>query len=148
MQEYSLFKGLVLRYLCYFRIYFCWFISYWTRCGILQILFSDLCPNNHIKNFNPTKDIRSVLSNLRKRIVVKIELCIIYLKYRFVFNRKISRVAAVPSVKKNGKINENVHEKHTLQRDVFLKTVYRVSVRVNCYIFSWDTSFNAIALIT
>ena len=126
MQEYSLFKGLVLRCLCYFRIYFCLLISYWTRCGILQILFIDLCPNNHIKNFNPTKDIRSVLSNPHKRIVVKIELCIIYLKYWFVFNRKISRVVAVPSVKKNGKIKENVHEKHTLQRDVFLKTVYMV----------------------
>ena len=73
---------------------------------------------------------------LDKRIVLKIKLCIIYLKYRFVSDGKISRVVAVPTVKKNGKIKENVHEKHTLQRDVFLKTVYRVSVRVHCYIFS------------
>ena len=50
--------------------------------------------------------------------------------------------------KKNGKIKENVHEKNKLQRDVFLKTVYRVSVRVHGYIFSWETSFSAIALIT
>ena len=83
-------------------------------------------PTTTLKILIQQKDIRSVLSNLHQRIVVKIELCIIYLKYRFVFNRKISRVVAVPSVKKNGKIKENVHEKHTLQRDVFLKTVYMV----------------------
>ena len=49
-----------------------------------------------------------------------------YLKYRFVSDRKISRVAAVPTVRKNGRIKENVHEKHTWQRDIFLETVYKV----------------------
>ena len=107
----------------------------------LDVVFCKYClltfaPTTTLKILIQQKDIRSVLSNLYKRIVVKIELCIIYLKYRFVFNRKISRVVAVTSVKKNGKIKENVHEKHTLQRDVFLKTVYKVSVWVNFYIFS------------
>ena len=77
-----------------------------------------------------------VSSNLDKRIVIKIRLCIIYQKYRFVSDGNISCGVAVPAVKKNGKIEENIDEKHTLQRDAFLKTVYRVSVRLHCYIFS------------
>ena len=122
-----LFKGLVLRYLCYFEsIFVCLFLiePEVTFCRYCLLTFAQ---TTALKNFNPTKDIRSVLSNLDKRIVVKIKLCIIYLKYRFVSDRKISRVVAVPTVKKNGKIKENVHEKHTLQRDVFLTPVYRVS---------------------
>ena len=97
-------------------------------------------PTSTLKNFNvvvgAARAIRSVLSNLDKRIVVKIKLCIIYLEYRFVSDRKISRVVTVPTVKKNGKIKENAHEKHALQRDLSLKTVHRVPVRVHSYIFS------------
>ena len=86
----------------------------------MQILFTDLCPNNHIKkNFNPAKVITGVLSNLDKRIALKIKSCIIYLKYRFVSDRKISRVVAVPTVKKNGTIKENVHEKHIAKGRIF-----------------------------
>ena len=143
-----LFKGLVLRYLCYFEsIFVCLFLIEpgVTFCRYCSLNFA---PATTLKNFNPTKDIRGVLSNLDKTIVVKIKLCIIYLKYRFVSDRKISRVVAVPTVKKNGKTKENVHEKHTLQRDGFLKTVYRVSVRVHCYIFCWETLSNAVALLT
>ena len=136
MQEYLLFKGLVLRYLCYFESFFvCLFLIERdvTFCRYCSLAFA---PTTTSKSFNPTEDIISVLSNLDKRIVVKIKLCIIYLKYRFVSGRKISRVVAVPTVKKNGKTKENVHEKNILQSNLFLKTVYRVSVRVHCYIFS------------
>ena len=116
---------LVLRYLCYFEsIFVCLFLIELdiTFCRYFLLTFA---PTTTLKNFNPTKDIRSVLSNLDQRIVVKIKLCVIYLKYRFVSDRKISRLVAVPTVKKNGKIKENVPEKYTLQRDAFLKTVCR-----------------------
>ena len=134
-----------MRYLCYFEsIFVCLFLIE------LDVTFYRYCllafaPTTTLKNFNPTKDIGSVLSNLDKRIVVKIKLCIIYLKYRFFSARKISRVVAVPTVKKYGKIKQNFHEKHTLQRDAFLKIVYRMSVWVHCYIFFWEISFNGVA---
>ena len=38
------------------------------------------------------------------------------MKYGFVSDRKNCRVVAVPTVKKNGEIKENVPEKHTLQK--------------------------------
>ena len=46
-----------------------------------------------------------------------------------------------------GKIKRNDHENHTLQRDTFLETVFKVSARVCSYIFYiiWEISFNAIA---
>ena len=49
-----------------------------------------------------------------------------------------------------GKILKNDHENHTLQRDTFLKTVFKVSVRLRSYIFYIirEISFNAIAYST
>ena len=133
MQEYLFFKRLVLRYLCYFESFFVCLFLIETDVTFCRYCLLNFAPTATLKNFNPTKDIKSVLLNLDKRIVVKIKLCIICLKYRFASDRKISRVVAVLTVKENEKIKENVHEKHTLQRDVFLKTVFRVSVRVHCY---------------
>ena len=42
----------------------------------------------------------------------------IYLKYHFIFDRKIPRLVVVQTVKKNGKIKGNVHEKQSLERDI------------------------------
>ena len=137
----------MLRYLCYCESIFVSLFLIEPDLTFCRFCSSTFAPKTTLKNFNPTKDVRSVLSNLDKRIVVKIKLYIIYLKCRLVSDRKISCVVDVPTVKKNGKMKDNVHEKHILRRDVFLKTAYRVSVRVHCYIFSRET-FNAIALVT
>ena len=84
MQEYLLFKGL---FLIEPGVAFCRYCS---------LAFA---PTTTLKKFSPTNDIRSVLSNLNKWIVVKIKLGIIYLKYRSASDRKISRVVAAPTVK-------------------------------------------------
>ena len=102
MHEYLDFKRLVLRYLCYIEsIFVCLFLIEldMTFCRYCLLTFA---PTTTLKNFDPIKDI-SVLSNLDKITVVKIRLCIIYQIYRFVsgrFHSKISRVSAVPTIKK------------------------------------------------
>ena len=57
MQEYLLFKGLLLRYLCYIEsIFVCLFLIE------LDVIFCRYClltfaPTTTLKNFDPTKDI-------------------------------------------------------------------------------------------
>ena len=74
-------------------------------------------PTTTLKIFLQQKTLE--VSNLDKRIALKIKSCIIYLKYRFVSDRKVLRVVAVPTVKKNGRIKENVPEKHIAKGCVF-----------------------------
>ena len=60
MQEYLLFKGLVLRCLCYFEsIFVCLFLIEpdMTFCRYCLLTFA---PTTTLKSFNPTKDIRKV----------------------------------------------------------------------------------------
>ena len=61
MQEYLLFKGLVLRYLCYFEsIFVCLFLIEpdVTFCRYCSLTFA---PATTLKNFNPTKDIEGLI---------------------------------------------------------------------------------------
>ena len=115
MQEYVTFKGLVLRYLCYCESIFVSLFLIELDVTFCRFCSSTFAAATTLKNFNPTKDIRSVLSNLDKRIVVKIKLYIIYLKCRLVSDRNISCVVAVPTVKKNGKM---------FMRNIFCEGMY------------------------
>ena len=115
-----------------------------------DIVYWPLTQQPNLKFFKSNKD-RSVLSNLNKRTVLKTRLCIIYLKYRSVFDRNISRVVAVPTLKKNGQNKKDMFmQKHTSQRVIFLKTAYGVSAPVHWHIFLIisERPINAIALIT